>query len=465
MKKGCVGFLGYVVELERKESRLEDVRVVHEYIDIFFEDLPGLPPAREVEFSIELVSGTAPAELRELKTQLREILDKGFIRPSVSLWGAPVQIVKKKDGTLSDYDVTIEYHPGKANVVVDALNRKGKAKDPKVEMKQLGVDLGVGSDDKLLAHVKVRPVLFDRIAEVQQKDEKSQDIIKEVKSGRRSDLVVDDSAALRMNGRLVVPYSKELKKKILDEAHNAPYSMHPGSTKMYRDLRLVYWWPARFLACQQVKIEHRHPAGLLQPLPIPEWTWENITMDFLFGLPRLSRRNDGIWVIADRLSKSAHFLPIKSTDGPKRLPKIYVDRIALGTRVDLSTFFHPQTDGQSERTIQTLQDMLRACVLSFSGTYRLPLPPGLDRSHNMFHVSCLRKYVPDESHILSLIPMELEEDLTFEEKSVRILDRKEKALRNKVVALVKVLWRNQRMEEATWEREDDMRSRYPQLFV
>ncbi|GAA0162564.1 hypothetical protein LIER_18630 [Lithospermum erythrorhizon] len=100
-----------------------------------------------------------------------------------------------------------------------------------------------------------------------------------------------------------------------------------------------------------------------------------------------------------------------------------------------------------------------------SMAYRLALPPALDRIHNVFHVSCLRKYIPDESHILSSVPVEHEENLTFEEKPVRILDRKEKILRNKVVALVKVLWRNQHVEEASWEREDDMRSRYPQVFT
>ena len=97
--------------------------------------------------------------------------------------------------------------------------------------------------------------------------------------------------------------------------------------------------------------------------------------------------------------------------------------------------------------------------------YRLALPPELDRIHDVFHISCLRKYVPDESHVLNYVPAELGEDLTFEERPVEILDRKEKTLRNKVIPLVKVLWRNQRVEEATWESEDDMRGRYPYLFA
>ncbi|GAA0151691.1 hypothetical protein LIER_10355 [Lithospermum erythrorhizon] len=161
--------------------------------------------------------------------------------------------------------------------------------------------------------------------------------MEEVKNGIRPDFAIKDDGMLTMYGGIFVSYSNELKREILEEAHNAPYSMHPGSTKMYRDLRTSYWWPkmkretaefvAKCLTCQQVKIEHRHPAGLLQPLPIPEWTWEHITMDFVFGLPKTFKRNDGIWVIVDRLSKLAHFIPIRSAYGPEQLAKLYVDQI------------------------------------------------------------------------------------------------------------------------------------------
>ncbi|KAL5545555.1 hypothetical protein UlMin_005242 [Ulmus minor] len=96
--------------------------------------------------------------------------------------------------------------------------------------------------------------------------------------------------------------------------------------------------------------------------------------------------------------------------------------------------------------------------------YRLALPPNLASVHNVFHVSMLKKYVPDTSHVLEQEPIELHEDLTYEEKPVQILDRKTKTLRNKEIPLVKVLWRNQKMEEATWEREDEMRLAHPELF-
>ena len=107
---GCFGFIATVHDTQAENITIDSVPVVREFADVFPEDLPGLPSMREIEFSIDLVLGTqpisippyrmAPAELRELKAQLQELLDKGFIRPSVSPWGAPVLFVKKKDGTM-----------------------------------------------------------------------------------------------------------------------------------------------------------------------------------------------------------------------------------------------------------------------------------------------------------------------------------------------------------------------------
>ena len=96
--------------------------------------------------------------------------------------------------------------------------------------------------------------------------------------------------------------------------------------------------------------------------------------------------------------------------------------------------------------------------------YRLALPPELASVHNVFHVSMLKKYVPDSSHILSQEPVEVHADLTYEEKPVQILAKENKVLRNKIIPLVKVLWRNHKIEEATWEREEDMRRDFPELF-
>ncbi|KAL5550449.1 hypothetical protein UlMin_000625 [Ulmus minor] len=241
-------------------------------------------------------------------------------------------------------------------------------------------------------------------------------------------------------------------------------------------------------------------------------------MDFVVGLPKTTNGYDAVWVIVDRLTKSAHFLPIKITYSLEHVQR------AMGTRLKFRTAFHLQTDGQTERTIQTLEDTLRACVMDFKGAwskyipliefsynnsyqvtigmtpfealplefqvgdlvflkvapmkgfmrfgkkgklspryigpfeilerigkvaYKLALPSELSTVHNVFHVSMLQKYISDPSHVLESEPIEIREDLTYEEQPVQILDRKDKALRNKVIPLVKVLWRNHKVEEAT----------------
>ena len=174
---------------------------------------------------------------------------------------------------------------------------------------------------------------------------------------------------------------------------------------MRQGMRRHYWWPGmkadiasyvkKCEICQQMKAAYRRPGGLLQPLPIPEWKWEHIAMDLVTGLPRTPRSHDTVWVVIDRLTKSAHFLPIRLTDSFTRLSQLYEREIVrlhgapttivsdrdprwtsgmwrqlqdhLGTRICMSTAFHPQTDGQTERLIQVLEDMLRACVLEFGG--------------------------------------------------------------------------------------------------
>nr|XP_043623626.1 uncharacterized protein LOC122595345 [Erigeron canadensis] len=196
------------------------------------------------------------------------------------------------------------------------------------------------------------------------------------------------------------------------EAQSSRYSIHPGADKMYKDLKLDYWWPgmereiyeyvSRCLTCSRVKIEHQKPSGLLKQLEVPVWKWEDITMDFIMKLPRTKNNHNSIWVIVDRLTKSARFLPIRDDYPLERLAEIYIEYIvtkygvplsivsdrdprftsdfwqslqeALGTRLNLSTAYHPQSDGQSKRTIQTLEDMLRACALEFRGSWDKHLP-------------------------------------------------------------------------------------------
>ncbi|KAJ0918395.1 putative nucleotidyltransferase, Ribonuclease H [Helianthus annuus] len=418
----------------------------------------------------------------------------------------------------------------------------------------------------------------------------------------------------------------------MDEAHKSRYSVHPGSDKMYKDLRIQYWWPgmkkdialyvSKCLTCLKVKAEHQRPSGLLEQPEIPVWKWENITMDLITKLPRTKKGHDAIWVIVDRLTKSAHFLPICEDYSADKLAQIYVDEIvarhgvplsiisdrdarftshfwrtmqsAMGSQLNLSTAYHPQTDGQSERTIQTLEDMLRACVIDFGGSwdshlpliefsynnsfhsiinmapfealygrkcrspvcwneigeaqltgpaiilettekvkkvrdnlqtarsrqknyadlkhkpldfqvgdrvllkvspwkgvirfgkkgklapryvgpfkiverigkvaYRLELPPELGNVHPTFHVSNLKRCLADENLHIPLDKIRVDKTLKFVEKPVEIMEREVKWLKRKRIPLVKVRWESKRGPEFTWEREDQMKAKYPHLF-
>jgi hypothetical protein len=167
--------------------------------------------------------------------------------------------------------------------------------------------------------------------------------------------------------------------------------------------------------CQRVKAEHQRPAGLLHPLKIPEWKWEEIGMDFIVGLPRTSAGYDSIWVIVDRLTKVAHFIPVKTMYSGAKLAELYMARIvclhgvpkkivsdrgsqftsrywkklheSLDTRLNFSSAYHPQTDGQTERTNQVLEDMLRACALKHGGSWDKSLPYAEFSYNNSYQAS------------------------------------------------------------------------------
>ncbi|GJT72178.1 putative reverse transcriptase domain-containing protein [Tanacetum coccineum] len=433
-------------DLDKSDGKkLKDVLVVRDFPEVFPEDLPGLPPARPVEFQIDLIPGAAPvarapyqlasSEMKELLEQLQELSDKGFIRPTSSPWGAPVLFVKKKDGSfrmcidykeldkltvknrypllriddlfdqlqgssiyskidlrsgyhqlrvreqdiskkafrtryghyefqvmpfgltnapadkkeheehlkailellkkeklyakfskcefwipkrrwlelLSDYDCDIRYHPGKANVVADALSQAHiEALKPKnLENEDVG-----GMIRKDIPKEKLKP---------------------------RADGV------LCLNGRSWLPCYGDLRSVIMHESHKSKYSIHPSSDKMYQDMKKLYWWPnmkaaittyvSKCLTCAKVKAEHQRPSGLLVQPAIPKWKWDNITMDFITKLPNSSQGFDTIWVIVDRLTKSAHFLPIRENDPLDKLARLYLNRIVARHGIPISIIY------------------------------------------------------------------------------------------------------------------------------
>ncbi|GJW24245.1 putative reverse transcriptase domain-containing protein [Tanacetum coccineum] len=458
---------------------------------------------------------------------------------------------------------------------------------------------------------------------------------------------------LCLNNRSWLPCYGDLRTLVMHESHKSKYSIHPGSDKMYQDLKQLYWWPnmkaniatyvtvlwrlkdysharanittyvSKCLTYAKVKAEHQKPFGLLVQPEIPEWKWEKITMDFITKLPKTANGYDTIWVIVDRLTKSAHFLPMRENDPMERLMKLYMKEVvtrhgvpvsiisdrdgrftslfwkalnkALGTRLDMSTTYHPEIDGQSERTIQTLEDMLRACVLDFGKNwdihlplvefsynnsyhtsikaapfkalhrrkcrspvcwaevrdaqltgpaiihettekivqiksriqvardrqksyanirrkpmvfqvgdrvmlkvspwkgvvrfgkrgklnpryvgpfkviervrtvaYKLELPQQLSRVHNTFHVSNLKKCLSDESLVIPLEELRVDDKLHFVEEPVEVMDREIKQLKRSRIPIIKVRCNSKRGPEFTWEREDQFKQKYPHLFT
>ncbi|GJQ90169.1 putative ribonuclease H-like domain-containing protein [Tanacetum coccineum] len=312
----------------------------------------------------------------------------------------------------------------------------------------------------------------------------------------------------------------DLRVLITHKSHKLKYSIHLGSDKMYQDLKKLYWWPnikaeittyvSKCLTCTKVKAEYQKPSGLLVQPEIPQWKWEKITMDFITKLSKTATGQDTIWVIIDRLTKSAHFLPMREDDSMEKLTREYLKEVvlrhgvpvsiisdregrftsyfwrflhkALGTRLDMSIAYHPQTNGQSERTIQTLEDMLRACaevgdsqltgpeiihettekivqiksriqaardhqksyadIIAKVGTvaYRLELPEQLSRVHSTFHVSNLKKYLSDETLTIPLDEIQIDDKLHFIEEHVKIMDREVKRLKSNAEEVSSSLW-------------------------
>ncbi|GJW83988.1 putative reverse transcriptase domain-containing protein [Tanacetum coccineum] len=400
---------------------------------------------------------------------------------------------------LSDYDCDIRYHPGKANVVADALSRKERIEPLRVRalVMTIGLDLPKRILEAQIEALKPENLENEDVGGMIRKD------IPKEKLEPRAD------GTLCLHGRSWLPCYGDLRSVIMHESHKSKYSIHPGSEKMYQDMKKLYWWPnmkadiatyvSKCLTCARVKAEHQRPSGLLVQPTIPEWKWDNITMDFITKLPKSSQGFDTIWVIVDRLTKSAHFLPIRENDLLDKLARLYLNKIvarheipvsifcnrdgrftsnfwksfqkALGTDISMSIAYHPETDGQSERTIQTLRTcydrqksytdlkqkpmefkvrdrvMLKVSpwkeVVHFGKpgklnpryvepfkvlakvrkvAYRLELPQELSRVHHTFHVSNLKKCYADEPLVMLLEGIHVDDKLQFVEEPVEIME-------------------------------------------
>ncbi|GKC46764.1 putative reverse transcriptase domain-containing protein [Tanacetum coccineum] len=421
-------------------------------------------------------------------------------------------------------------------------------------------DLELGAVVSLV--ITIHPNLPSQILEAQTKALKEENIKAENLRGMDKTFEIRPDGTRCIKNRSWLPLFGNLRDLIMHESYKSKYSIHPGSDKMYQDLKKLHWWPnmkaiiteyvGKCLTCSRVKAECQKPSGLLVQPDIPMWKWERITMDFIIKLPKTLNEHDTIWVIVDRLTKSAHFIPTRETDSMETLTRLYIKEIvsrhgvpisiisdldshftsrfwqslqsALGTQLDMSTGYHPETDGQSERTIQTLEDMLRACVIDFGKgwerhlplvefsynncyhasikaapfealyekivqiqqrlqaardrqrsyanilkrvspvAYKLELPKDISNVHNTFHVSNLKKCLSDESLVIPMKELRLDDILNFVEEPVEIMDREVKQLKQSRIPIIKVRRNSKRGTELTWEREYQIRAKYPHLF-
>ncbi|XP_021775712.1 uncharacterized protein LOC110739565 [Chenopodium quinoa] len=668
IKKGHLVYFCSVRNMEHEETtKPEDIKVVNEFLDVFPEEILGMPPKRAIDCTIELVLGTkpiskapyrmAPAEMSELKEQMAGFIRKGIHKTKcITLGSASViceeerwkyeVMIAKEDIPKTTFRTRYGHYEfivmpfGLTNALAIFMDLMNRVFYPFMDKFVVMFIDDIQKDKKLEWDDKYEEAfqLFKQkriIAPVLTFPDDSgvYDVYSDASKNGLGCVLMQkwegDCRDLNSRQRRWLEYTTD---------YDLDIQYHEGKANIVADAlsRKTSHGLNTFIVADElcremrkmnlevkVKIEHKTPQGTVQSLEIPGWKWDCISVDFVTCLPKSKSGNDTIWVVVDRLTKSAVFIPMKETWKMEQLEKAYIKNVVrlhgvpkdivsgrdsrclsrfwksvqenFGTTLKMSTTFHPSTDGQTERTIQTLEDMLRGCVIDFQGgwedrldliefsynnsyhasigmapfealygrkyrspicwndisekmilgpqmiedivkqvkeiqakiqaaqdrqksyadfkrseeefevgnkvllkvspmkgvmrfgkkgklspkyigpyevlqrigkvAYRLALLMELSKVHYVFHVSQLRRYIPDKSHVLQPKTIELNQSLTYEEKPVKILDSKVRSTRNKEVKIVKVLWSNQEYEEATWETEDEMKKKYPALFM
>ncbi|GJS81309.1 putative reverse transcriptase domain-containing protein [Tanacetum coccineum] len=575
------GVVKTLMNIKVGESKLSDISVVRDFIDVFPEDLSMITTTTnkfvivfiddiliysktkaDHEVHLRLVlkllrKDKLYAKFSKCEFCLQEVhflghvvnqsgihMDPGKIE-AVNNWKAPTtsseirsflgladhksiqHIFDQKELTMrqrrwielfSDYECEIHYHPGKANMVADALSKMERVKPKRVRAMAMTIQSRVTG--MILAP---QGEAFNQ----------------------------ENVLAERLHG---------LDQQMERKGDGCLYSVRPRADKMYYDLRDMYWWlgmkrdiatyVSECLTYAKVKAEHQRTSGLLQQPEIPEWKWENITKDFITKLPRTRSGHDAIWVVVDRLTKSAHFLAIHEDYSTEKLVRLYTDeivachgvpvsiildrdarqidrvsiqfrrwRICWDVHLPLAEFSYnnsyqtnircapfealygrkcrspvlwakiregsligPELVHETTDKVVVIKEKLQAArdrQKSYADSGRIMTEYEVGENvllkchrgkeligvHDTFHVSNLKKCLGNANLHVPLNEIKIDKTLHFGEKPVEIMDREVKRLKRSRIPLVKVRWNSKRGPEFTWEREDYMNSKYPHLFV
>ncbi|GKB43908.1 putative reverse transcriptase domain-containing protein [Tanacetum coccineum] len=573
-----VGKTKTLMSTKANEPALSDIPIVHDFEDVFPDDLSGLPPQRQVEFRIDLIPGAtpvakspyrlAPLEMQLLE-QLQELEDKGFIRPNYrelnkltiknhypllriddlfdQLQGAHYfskidlrsgyHQLRVHDDDISKTAFRTRYGHFEFTVVVycDASNQGLKLGVVVFALKiwrhyLYGTKSVIYIDHKILQHIfyqkelnmrqrrwlelfydyeceiKYHPGKANVVADALTQGEsfKDENMIAEGLNGTDQQMEKREDGSLHYMDHIWVPLVGGVRTKIMDEPHKTMYSVHPVVDKMYYDLRDMYWWPgmkkeiaiyvSKCLTCAKVKVEHQRPSGLLQQPEIPEWKWEKIAMDFITKFPSYHSsircapfealygrkcRLPVLWAEIGDIRLIGSDLVQESTDkvvvirdrlkAARDCQKSYVDNkrkpleFQVGDHVMLkvSPWKGVVRFGKKGKLAPIFVGPFEILERIGPVAYRLRLLEELSSVHDKFHVSNLKKCLADENLQVLLDEIKVDKTLHFVEEPLEIMDRRVKTLKRSKIPIVKVRWNSEREPEFTWEREDHMKAKYP----